>query len=142
MGLEELLRLSLFVFHVVVRDGGCESDGFGFEVLILHFFAKFFEETLQELFLVVHDLDNWRRDLLVSKDQVFFSSISCLLSFSESHLTKESIIFIKASNHFIFAHLDLFIMWIVPRSDQITKCSGIDFSVTEFTGSSLTHRIS
>ena len=139
MSLKELFGLSLLVLHIMIRDGGGKSDGFRLKIFIFHLLSKFLEESLEKLLLVVHDLDNWRGDLLISENKILLGSVGSHLCLSEGHFSEKSIILIKTSYHFVFVHLDLIIMLIVPRSNQITKCLSINFSVSKFSSSSLTH---
>ena len=85
MRLKETLRLSLFVFKVMIRNGGGHTDSLLLKVFLLHLFAKLFKQSFKEFSLIIHDLANWRVDLTVSEDKILLNGVSRLLCFSQGH---------------------------------------------------------
>ena len=120
MSFEELFGLSLLVFHIVIGDCGGQSNSLGLQILVLHLLAEFLEQSLEQLFLVVHNLDNWRLYLGIPKNKIFLGSLSCLKGFSECHLSKHGIVFIKTFDHLVLIHFNFFVVRIISRADEIT----------------------
>lgn len=126
MRLKELFGLLLSCLQIVVGNGSCQPNSLALHVFFVDFSAKFLEQTLQQLFLVEHDFHNRRANLCIPQHEILLGSHGCLLGLMESHVTNNRIVFIEASDQLLGVHLDLFVTFVVPGTNEVTQGFGVD----------------
>lgn len=94
--------------------------------------AELFEQLLEELHFVEHDLHYWRLAFVVTEDQIFLGGLGRFEGFLEGELPDQLIIFIIYLNPSLFVEVNLLIMEIIlsasdlaqgARSDPLLRCT-------------------